>query len=104
MVSKLLPALRAALCFVGGITGFARTRSVPSLVAGVSVGSLYAWSGFAIQRGDLNAGFKGALAASALLFVSSIPRVSKGPVPLTLTVTSAAASLYYGKTVYDFAL
>ena len=39
--------------------------------------------------------------ASALLFLSSLPRVTKGPVPIALAVTSAAAGFYYGKTVYN---
>lgn len=43
---------------------------------------------------DLNLG------ASALLLLSSLPRASKGPVPAVLTVTSAASTYYYGKTVY----
>ncbi|KAF9480513.1 hypothetical protein BDN70DRAFT_832647 [Pholiota conissans] len=86
------------LCIVGGITGFARTRSVPSLVAGVGVGLLYLWSADSIRKGTPN-GLEGALGASALLFLSSIPRAAKGPIPAVLSVTSAVTGLYYGKTV-----
>ena len=39
--------------------------------------------------------------ASALLFLSSAPRAAKGPVPAMLTVTSALAGSYYGKSVYN---
>ena len=39
--------------------------------------------------------------ASALLFLSSIPRVTKGPIPAMLTVTSAVTGAYYGKTIYN---
>jgi hypothetical protein len=38
-----------------------------------------------------------ATGASAILFLSSVPRVAKGPIPLTLTISSASAALYYGK-------
>jgi uncharacterized membrane protein (UPF0136 family) len=31
----------AALCGAGGLFGYTRTRSVPSLVAGLGVGALY---------------------------------------------------------------
>jgi len=81
---------------IPGITGFARTRSIPSLVAGVSVGLLYLWSANAIRVGAPN-GVQGALGASAILLLSSAPRAAKGPVPLTLTVPSAAAAVYYGR-------
>ncbi|KAJ1306693.1 hypothetical protein OPQ81_007685 [Rhizoctonia solani] len=96
------PALTMALlCSVGGITGFLRTRSVPSLVAGVGVGAMYGYAGYQIQRGG-NYGYETALAASIILFLSSVPRARKGPVPLTLAITGAAAAAYYGKVVYDF--
>ncbi|KDQ61338.1 hypothetical protein JAAARDRAFT_149982 [Jaapia argillacea MUCL 33604] len=87
------------LCVVGGVTGFARTRSVPSLVAGVGVGLLYLWSADSIRKGTPN-GLEAALGASALLLLSSLPRVSKGPVPVVLAATSTVTGLYYGKTVY----
>ena len=38
--------------------------------------------------------------ASALLFLSSVPRFSKGPIPAMLTVTSAATGAYYGRAIY----
>ncbi|KAJ3517764.1 hypothetical protein NLJ89_g313 [Agrocybe chaxingu] len=88
------------LCLVGGVTGFVRTRSVPSLVAGVGVGLLYLWSADSIRKGTAN-GLEAALGASALLFLSSVPRFSKGPVPAILTITSAGTGLYYGQTVYN---
>ncbi|CAE6529543.1 unnamed protein product [Rhizoctonia solani] len=96
------PALTMALlCSVGGITGFVRTRSVPSLVAGVGVGAMYGYAGNQIRTGG-NYGYETALAASVILFLSSAPRARKGPVPLTLTIAGAVAAAYYAKVVYDF--
>ncbi|KAF8605900.1 hypothetical protein BDV93DRAFT_469669 [Ceratobasidium sp. AG-I] len=96
------PALTmAALCAVGGFAGFARTGSKPSLIAGVGVGALYGYAGYQIRNGG-QYGYEAALAASVILFLSSVPRARKGPVPLTLAISGAAAALYYGKVIYDF--
>ena len=38
--------------------------------------------------------------ASALLLISSLPRVTKGPIPIILAVTAAGTGAYYGKTLY----
>jgi len=91
----------AIITLAGGVTGYVRTRSVPSLVAGTCVGGLYLASWNQIRTGGPN-GYEGALAASVLLLASSLPRIRKGPVPLVLSITSSLSTAYYGKTVYDF--
>ncbi|KAJ7199109.1 transmembrane proteins 14C-domain-containing protein [Mycena haematopus] len=94
------PALAmGGFCMLGGIAGFTRTRSIPSLVAGIGVGAVYLWAGDRIRKGQSN-GIESAIGASAVLFASSVPRMGKGPVPAMLAATSTMSGLYYGKTMY----
>ncbi|CAO3594931.1 unnamed protein product [Absidia cylindrospora] len=93
----------SALCFVGGIKGFARTRSLPSLIAGVGLGSLYGAAGYICQE-NVN-GYKLAVGSSVVLAGAMIPRAikTKKPVPIALALTSLAAGAYYTKKVIDYA-
>jgi uncharacterized membrane protein (UPF0136 family) len=47
------------LCFVGGAAGYARTRSIPSMVAGLALGSMFTLSGLRIKEG-MSYGYEGA--------------------------------------------
>ncbi|KAG8876465.1 hypothetical protein FRB97_004155 [Tulasnella sp. 331] len=49
-----------------------------------------------IQSGNLQAGLQGAFLASVVLFLSSAPRMKKGPVPATLALTGLGSAAYYG--------
>jgi uncharacterized membrane protein (UPF0136 family) len=44
--------LMGVACIGGGITGYLKTGSKPSLIAGVTVGALYLWSGAVAMNGD----------------------------------------------------
>ncbi|KAJ7066116.1 hypothetical protein C8F01DRAFT_693834 [Mycena amicta] len=95
-----IPAfVMSLLCIVGGGIGFAKKGSIMSLVSGLTTGMLYLWSGKQIGEGHPT-GFQGAFAASALLALSSAPRVTKGPVPKLLAVTSSVVAFYYSRLLY----
>ncbi|KAK2022396.1 transmembrane protein 14C [Colletotrichum somersetense] len=86
-----------ALTATGGIIGYARTRSVPSIVAGVSVGLLYALGGYRIQNNEPY-GVELSLLASAVLGGSSVPRALRlrKPVPILLSVLSLFGLYTFG--------
>ena len=82
----------------GGITGYARAGSVPSLAAGCSVGALYALGGYRIQNKQTY-GVELALLASVVLAGSSFPRAIKSqkPLPIGLSVLAAFGLFNFGK-------
>ncbi|KAL8646000.1 MAG: hypothetical protein Q9210_006389, partial [Variospora velana] len=115
--------LLAALTAGGGITGFARTGSIPSIAAGVTVGALvittplslpshphtphhplisparpqYGLGGLRV-RNRQPYGLELALAASVLLAGSSFPRALKTmkPLPIGLSVVAAFGLYRFG--------
>lgn len=70
-----------ALTAGGGTFGYIKTGSIPSVVAGVTVGTLYLLGGYRIQTKQPY-GVELALLASIILAGSSIPRALKSQKPL----------------------
>ncbi|KAF1912393.1 transmembrane proteins 14C-domain-containing protein [Ampelomyces quisqualis] len=92
-IALLLGTLTAG----GGITGYVRTGSLPSVVAGVTVGALYILGGLRIQNRSTY-GTELALVASIVLAGSSIPRAIKSgkPLPIGLSVLATFGLWTYG--------
>ncbi|KAJ9651476.1 hypothetical protein H2198_009234 [Neophaeococcomyces mojaviensis] len=98
MASELPAFILGALTSVGGVTGYVRTGSVPSIAAGLTVGALYGLGGYRIQKRQPY-GIELALLASIVLAGSSIPRAIKTgkPLPAGLSVLAATGLLIYGR-------
>ncbi|KAK6370198.1 hypothetical protein LTR64_005438 [Lithohypha guttulata] len=106
-----------------GTAGYLRTRSAPSLIAGLGLGASYAYagtparsnychisdivfkSGYLIKE-NRDYGTELALGNSVVLFGSAVPRIIKtggrAPVPLALGATGALATWYYQKKMREF--
>jgi len=84
--------------------GYVRTGSIPSIVAGLTVGSLYILGGYRIQTKQ-SFGVELALLASIILAGSSIPRAIRlrTPVPTGLS-TLALYGLYTFGNAYRLSL
>lgn len=78
--------------------GYISKRSVPSLVAGLTVGALYGLGGYRIQNRQPY-GVELALLASIVLAGSSIPRAIRTPRPIPVGLSVIAA---FG--LYNFGL
>lgn len=89
---------RAGLLAIGGIAGFVKGKSVPSLVAGVSLGGLYGAAGVLINRGDCKEGHALAAVTSALVVGVMGPRFVRSKKVMPAGLLTAAAS---GSFVYD---
>ncbi|KAM0329812.1 hypothetical protein ACHAQA_003976 [Verticillium albo-atrum] len=91
--SYILGALTAG----GGIMGYAKTGSLPSIIAGVTVGLLYGLGAYRIQNRQPY-GIELSLLASAILGGSAIPRAIRlrKPVPILLSVLSIFGLVTFG--------
>ncbi|KAL1970721.1 hypothetical protein VTN77DRAFT_4365 [Rasamsonia byssochlamydoides] len=90
------------LTSLGGVIGYARTGSVPSIAAGLSVGALYLLSLFRLRNGQPY-GEELGLLASTVLGGSSVPRAIKlrKPVPVGLSVLATYGLVVFGLAYRD---
>ncbi|KAI9369699.1 transmembrane proteins 14C-domain-containing protein [Aspergillus egyptiacus] len=95
----------SALLSAGGVAGYLKTGSRPSLIAGLGLGVSYAFSGYLIKQ-NKDYGTELALGNSLLLLGSGAARTiktkAKAPVPMALAAAGFLASFYYQKKVREF--
>ncbi|KAJ2898813.1 hypothetical protein MKZ38_003633 [Zalerion maritima] len=87
----------AGLTSTGGIIGYVKGKSVPSIVAGSGIGLLYALGGYRMQNAQ-SYGVETSMFASVVLGGSAIPRAIrlKKPVPIMLSVLAVFGMLTFG--------
>ncbi|RVX67624.1 hypothetical protein B0A52_08153 [Exophiala mesophila] len=98
MANETPAYILSALTSIGGVTGYVRTGSIPSIAAGLTVGALYGLGGLRISKKQ-SYGVELALLASIVLAGSSIPRAIKTgkPLPAGLGVLAVTGLVIYGR-------
>ncbi|KAL4809826.1 transmembrane proteins 14C-domain-containing protein [Aspergillus unguis] len=95
----------AALLSAGGVAGYLKTQSRPSLIAGLGLGASYAFSGY-LLKGNKDYGAELALGNSIALLGAGVSRSvktkGKAPVPLGLAAAGLLATFYYQKKFREF--
>ncbi|BFZ61996.1 hypothetical protein YB2330_003075 [Saitoella coloradoensis] len=95
----------AAVLPAGGAMAFMKTRSAPSLIAGVALGAAYGYAGTLMKK-NADGGAEIAAAASAVLTGAGVVRSAKTafkkPVPLGLAGLGLISLAYYGNKVRQF--
>ena len=92
----------SVLTSLGGVIGYARTGSVPSIAAGLSVGAIYLASYYRLQ-GRQSYGEELGLLASVVLGGSSVPRAikTKKMVPIGLSVVAVYGLWAFGTALRE---
>ncbi|KAI9004802.1 transmembrane proteins 14C-domain-containing protein [Gaertneriomyces semiglobifer] len=92
----------AGLTALGGAIGYAKTKSRPSLIAGLAFGALFGTAGYLIQNNQ-DYGVELATGTSVLLLSAMAPRALKTrkPVPIGLSTVALLGTYYYGKKIYE---
>lgn len=87
----------SALTSLGGVIGYSRTGSIPSIAAGLSVGALYLVSLVRLRNGQ-SYGEEIGLVASTVLGGASVPRAIRlrKPVPIVLSLLATYGLVVFG--------
>ncbi|KAL7748769.1 hypothetical protein RI367_005924 [Sorochytrium milnesiophthora] len=93
----------SGLCAVGGVMGYMKRGSRPSLVAGLGIGALYGLSGYLLQQ-NADYGTELALATSAVLTTAMGSRAmrTRQPVPAAVATAGLLTAVYYGRKWYEY--
>jgi len=95
----------AALLAIGGAMGYAKKKSVISLVAGLGLGVGFGVAGYMIQEGQMTNGHGTALVLSAFTMTAMGYRAVKtqGKVPIAVASLCALSTAYHAQRFMEWA-
>lgn len=92
----------SGLCAAGGVIGYARAKSLPSLIAGISLASVFGTSSYLIKNNKDHGFLLGSVGSSVLaLAMTSRAVKTRSAVPVTLAALGYTSLIYYGFKYYE---
>ncbi|CAK7902749.1 hypothetical protein CAAN1_18S01200 [[Candida] anglica] len=94
----------SGLCAVGGIMGYVRKGSLPSLIAGTTFSILFGSAGYLLKQ-NADYGLEIAFVASSTLLAAGISRslkAQKKAIPFVLIAIGGLSTAYYAKKYNEF--